>query len=147
MSSKPHSWLRLLCAVVIGGFFIYSGAVKIADPAAFLLDIRSFDLLPDPYAAVVAMTLPWLECLAGLAVVSGVMRRGGLLLINGCLVMFLAAILISWARGLDIRCGCLGGDSSVASNYVELIVRDVILLAIGLVAQYGYRNSSPPPSA
>jgi uncharacterized membrane protein YphA (DoxX/SURF4 family) len=93
--------------------------------------VRSFALLPDPYAALVAMFLPWLEILAGLAVITGVMRKGGLLVLNGSLLVFLAAIGIAWVRGTDIRCGCFGGSGDATSNYVELIVRDLALLALG----------------
>jgi putative oxidoreductase len=123
--------LRLILHLLFGGVFVYAGAIKAWDPAAFLLDIRSFELLPDPWAAWLAMGLPWLEIFAGLAVMSGLLRSGGLLLLNGCLLVFLVAILSAWARGLDIRCGCFGnGDSQ--SEYVELLVRDLVLLALGL---------------
>ncbi len=122
--------LRLLLHLLFGGVFVYAGAVKAWDPAAFLLDIRSFELLPDPWAAWLAMSLPWLEIFAGLAVMTGLLRAGGLLLLNACLLAFLAAILIAWARGLDIRCGCFGSGGS--SEYVELLVRDLVLLGLGL---------------
>lgn len=122
--------LRLFLHLLFGGVFVYAGAVKAWDPAAFLLDIRSFELLPDPWAAWLAMSLPWLEIFAGLAVMTGLLRAGGLLLLNACLLGFLAAILIAWARGLDIRCGCFGSGGS--SEYVELLVRDLALLGLGL---------------
>ncbi len=122
--------LRLFLHLLFGGVFVYAGAVKAWDPAAFLLDIRSFELLPDPWAAWLAMSLPWLEIFAGLAVMIGLLRAGGLLLLNACLLGFLAAILIAWARGLDIRCGCFGSGGS--SEYVELLVRDLALLGLGL---------------
>lgn len=125
--------MRLFIALLhlaFGGFFVYTGASKAPDPAAFLMNVRSFDLLPDPYAAWVAMGLPWLEIFAGLAAVTGVLRKGGLLILNGSLLVFLVAIGISWYRGIDIQCGCFG-SSDATSNYVELIVRDVVLLALG----------------
>lgn len=120
-----------LLHLVFGGVFVYAGLVKAWDPRAFLDDVRSFDLLGDPWAAWLAMSLPWLEILAGLAVITGVLRRGGLLILNGALLGFLGGICISWYRGIDIRCGCFGA-STATSNYVELIVRDVLLLALGL---------------
>jgi uncharacterized membrane protein YphA (DoxX/SURF4 family) len=122
--------LRFLLHLLFGGIFVYAGAVKAWDPAAFLLDVRSFELLPDPWAAWLAMCLPWLEIFAGLAVMTGLLRAGGLLLLNACLLGFLASILIAWARGLDIRCGCFGSGGS--SAYVELVVRDLALLGLGL---------------
>lgn len=125
------TWLIRLFHLLFGGVFFYAGILKVRDPGLFLLDVRSFDLLPDPYAAWLAMGLPWLEILAGLAVITGLLRSGGLLILNASLLAFLGAIAISWWRGIDIRCGCFG-SSDATSNDVELIVRDLALLALGL---------------
>jgi putative oxidoreductase len=124
-------WLYHILYFAFGGVFVYAGAIKAWNPMVFLDDVRSFALLPDPYAGLLAMFLPWLEIFAGLAVITGVMRKGGLLVLNGSLLMFLAAICIAWLRGTDIRCGCFGGSGDATSNYVELIVRDLVLLALG----------------
>jgi putative oxidoreductase len=122
--------LRLVLCILFGGLFIFSGVLKVRDPSMFLLNVRSFNLLGDPYAAWLALFLPWLEIFCGLAVVTGICRRAGLLLLNAALVLFLAAIVQAWARGINIECGCFGpGDK--ASNYVELILRDLVLLAVG----------------
>lgn len=124
-------WLNRILHLAFGGVFVYAGVMKAWNPMVFLDDVRSFALLPDPYAALVAMFLPWLEIFAGLAVITGVMRKGGLLVLNGSLLVFLAAIGIAWVRGTDVRCGCFGGSSEATSNYVELIVRDLALLTLG----------------
>jgi len=133
--------MRRLLFLLYGGVFVYAGAVKAWDPAAFVIDIRSFELLADPWAAWLAMGLPWLEISAGLAVMTGLLRSGGLLLLNACLLVFLAAILSAWARGLDIRCGCFG--SSGTSAYTELLVRDLALLGLGLWLAFGRRRQKP----
>lgn len=124
-------WLVRLLRAVFGGVFVYAGALKAWNPQAFLEDVRSFDLLGDPWAAWLAMGLPWLEIFAGMAVITGALRRGGLLILNGALLAFLGAIALSWYRSIDIRCGCFG-SSTATSNYIELLVRDVLLLALGL---------------
>lgn len=123
--------LAKLLHLVFGGVFVYAGVLKAWNPQAFLDDVRSFDLLGDPWAAWLAMGLPWLEIFAGLAIMTGLLRCGGLLVLNGALGVFLAVIAFSWYRGIDIRCGCFG-SAEASSNYVELIVRDVLLLALGL---------------
>lgn len=128
------TWLLRILHLIFGGVFVYAGVLKAIDPARFLLDIRSFELLADPYAAWLAMFLPWLEIFSGVAVITGCLRRGGLLLLNASLLIFLFAISLSWYRGIDIRCGCFGDRGDATSNYVELILRDVVLLAIGLAA-------------
>jgi putative oxidoreductase len=125
-------WFFRILTLLFGGVFVYAGKEKALEPLVFLDGIRSFEMLPDPYPALVAMFLPWLEIFAGLAVMTGWMRRGGLLLLNGSLVTFLVAILSAWWRGLDIRCGCFGGEVGAISNYIELILRDLVLLALGL---------------
>lgn len=122
--------MRLILCLLFGAVFVYAGAVKAASPLTFLDDVRSFQLLPDPYAAWLALGLPWLEIFAGLAVATGLLRAGGLLCLNALLLVFLVAILISWARGLELSCGCFGGNVDV-SNYAVLIVRDLALLALG----------------
>ncbi|HYF36522.1 MAG TPA: MauE/DoxX family redox-associated membrane protein [Prosthecobacter sp.] len=131
--------LRLLLLLIFGGVFIYAGLMKAWRPMVFLEDVRSFNLVPDPYAAMLAMFLPWVEILGGIAVITGLGRRGGLLVLNASLVVFLTAILIAWSRGTDISCGCFGDSGGATSNYVELIVRDVVLLAMGGYLAWSFR--------
>ena len=138
--------LRRLLALVFGGVFVYAGALKLRDPGLFLIDIRSFDMLPDPYAAWLALVLPWIEILSGLAVITGVFRKGGLLLLNLALVAFFIAIGIAKSRGLSIQCGCFGGQES-GSSYVELFVRDGVLLSMGLILLWLNRSKPNPASS
>ncbi len=136
-------WARWLLFLVFGGVFVYAGALKAAHPIAFLDDVRSFQLLSDPFAAWLALALPWLEILAGLAVITGLLRTGGLLCLNGLLVIFLAAILLSWWRGLDLTCGCFGSSGQI-SDYRQLLLRDLALLALGTVAwRFDHKRASP----
>lgn len=133
--TKFEPWILRVLAVVFGGVFIYAGVLKASDPGLFLIDVRSFDMLPDPYAAWLAISLPWLEIFAGLAVVTGVFRSSGLLVLNLLLIVFFIAIGWAWHRGIDIKCGCFG-KSDAASNYTWLFTRDGILLALGLVTSW-----------
>jgi len=128
---KFEPWLRRLLAAAFGGVFLYAGALKVRNPTLFLADVRSFQILPDPYAAWLALSLPWLEILAGVAVITGLLRQGGLLLLNLALVAFFVAIAWAWQRGIDIQCGCFGGSKDAASNYAWLFTRDALLLAAG----------------
>lgn len=140
------NWFRRILALVFGGVFVYAGLMKVRDPGLFLVDIRSFDLLPDPYAAWLALVLPWIEVTGGLAVVTGFFRRGALLILNVSLVVFFVAIGLAWYRGLDIQCGCFGATGAT-SSYVELFARDGILLAIGLALGFLARQAGPPKTS
>jgi putative oxidoreductase len=139
--------LTWLLHLVYGGCFLWAGVVKALAPLTFLDDIRSYELLPDPYAAAVALSLPWLEILAGMAVITALLRPGGLLLLQLCLLTFLAAIISAWWRGLDIRCGCFGSQpDGMTSNYLWLISRDVALFLLGAWLQWrGRPGLAKPP--
>lgn len=56
--TKFEPWILRVLAVVFGGTFVYAGVLKASDPGLFLIDVRSFDMLHDPHAAWLAITLP-----------------------------------------------------------------------------------------
>ena len=134
--------LQRILHLLFGGVFVYAGIMKAWNPMVFLDDVRSFALLPDPYAAMLAMFLPWLEIFAGLAVIAGVLRKAGLVVLNLSLLMFLGAIVIAWMRGTDIRCGCFGGSSDATSSYIEIIIRDIVLLSLGIWLAFQQRTKN-----
>ena len=120
--------LRLL----LGGLFVYAGWEKSRAPEEFLNSIRTFQILPDPYAAWVAMGLPWLEIAAGAAVMTGILLEGGLAVIGGMLAVFIWALAYSWQRGLNLDCGCFGAGAET-SDFTGIIVRDGAMLAVTIL--------------
>jgi uncharacterized membrane protein YphA (DoxX/SURF4 family) len=138
-----ETWTRQLLALLFGSVFVYAGVLKLKSPFLFQQSIRSFELLPDPFSAWLALSLPWLEVFAGAAIVIGVMRQGGLLLLNLSLVMFFVALGSAWHRGLNIDCGCFGGGET--PDYTSLFVRDALLLTNGLFVMWlEHRRQSRP---
>jgi uncharacterized membrane protein YphA (DoxX/SURF4 family) len=129
--------MMLVLRLGLGVLFLYTGWVKAADPTAFLLNIRSFQMLPDPWAAWLAMGLPWLEIFTGVALIAGVLLDGALLCSAGMFTVFLVALLYSWHRGLDVTCGCFGRQEN-ATDYPMAILQDVVFLAVTL-AVIGHR--------
>jgi uncharacterized membrane protein YphA (DoxX/SURF4 family) len=139
---KAGQWKTVVIwtlAATFGAVFIWSGVEKVSDPAQFLVNIRSFHLLPDPFAAWLALVLPWLEIFAGIAVITGWLRRGGLLLLVGCLAVFAIALISAWARKLDVECGCFGSGSGT-TTIMEALLRDAVLLAVGLWLWWLFRH-------
>jgi hypothetical protein len=43
----------------------------------------------------------------------GILRRGALLAVFGLVLIFSVAVGSAWVRGLDISCGCHGGDAPI----------------------------------
>lgn len=131
--------LEWIFRLVLAGAFLVAGYLKATDPIQFLFDVRSFHLLPDPYAALVAIGLPWLEILAALGILTKRLYLGSLAVLCGSLAVFIIAIAWSWHRGLDISCGCFG-KSSAGLSYTWHLVRNAGLLGMGgwlLWLEYG----------
>ena len=120
-------WFSIVLSTIYGGIWIYAGGLKARDPFLFLIDIRSFQMLGDPYAAYLALCLPWLEIVCGLCVILRKLYLGALTILTGLLAIFLVAIFSAKQRGLDITCGCFG-KSENETDYAEIISRDIILL-------------------
>ena len=118
--------------VVVGGVFVYAGALKVLDPIQFGLDIDDYKSLPWFVSVRLAFYLPWLEILCGLAVIFHVLYRGGLSILSALTLIFIGATVAAKTRGLDITCGCFG-HASQNWSFPQHMALDLAIL-IGLVA-------------
>jgi uncharacterized membrane protein YphA (DoxX/SURF4 family) len=116
--------------LVLGGLFVYAGAVKVLDPLDFAQNIRNYQLVGQSLSFIAAIVLPWLEILAGLALILGVWTRGAALVVAGLLVFFIVLTAVTMIRGLDVDCGCFGSLSRKSGWGV--ILEDLGMLALSL---------------
>jgi len=109
----------------LAGLFLAAAIPKIADPEAFADAIASYHLSPTLAIEPLAYFLPWFEGLCALLLVLGL--AGGLCrkTLVGLLLGYTFLTIVAVARGIDIRCGCFGGDGSSGIN---VIVRNSIIL-------------------
>lgn len=131
-TKEPKAIVELLLRLILGGIFLYSGGIKLVDPAAFQNEIANFQLIPRGLAGVVAVYLPWLEIACGAALVVKRQFFGGALLLGLLVLGFIFFLGSAWARGLDLSCGCFGASDSL-TNYPLAIARNLAILA-GLAA-------------
>jgi putative oxidoreductase len=129
MDLPSRNILWRIVALIVGGIFIYAGVIKGMDPVGFANDIDNYKILPWPLTVRLAFYLPWLEILCGLAVILGLLYRGGLLVLTVLISIFIIASVIAKARGLDITCGCFGHASKYLSFFGHLAL-DFVLLAL-----------------
>ena len=117
--------------VVLTAVFAYAGIAKAIDPATFASQLSGYRLLPGALLTPVAYLLPMLEiaCVTGLWIRSA--RPVAAILLAGLLAVFIAALLIAWARGLDITCGCFGTDEP-GIDYPLTLLRNIALLALAI---------------
>ena len=121
----------LVFRVVLGALFVFAGVAKLGDSAAFALEIANYRMLPvASLAPWMAVTLPGIEVVIGVAIVVGPKAwvRAAALLMTALLVVFTVAVTQVVLRGINIQCGCFGGDSGEVTWLT--IARDVALLAM-----------------
>lgn len=129
---RGHAWLALPARLYLAAVFLIACWFKILDPGTFALDVATYQILPLSLINLQALVLPWVELLAGLMLLVGFRTRAAALLVSGMMVMFLVALSIALAQGLDMGCGCFaneGGDDPISWR---TLVRDGIWLALAL---------------
>ncbi len=141
---KPPLAAALACVARLGfaALLLAAAAPKLLDPAAFAVAIGHYRLLPAPGPTLVAHTLPWLELVIALALLVG--RRwlaAAWLLALAMSATFFAAIASAWWRGLDIACGCFGGDTPIGPADVAL--RALLVLVASAAFAHARRISDP----
>ena len=131
----------LVCRIVLGGIFIYASLDKIAPPAEFAKAIGNYHVLPFGLENLLALTLPWLELLAGVALITGVMIDGAAIMVIIMNIIFIFAISQALARGISIECGCFSVTTEGGDNIgLQTILRDIGYLIMGFIVLYRRDN-------
>jgi len=120
--------------IALGAVFLAAAIPKIADPPAFAHMIYNYRLLPGVLVNALALVMPWVEFVVGLALVAGVWKREAALVAAALLVVFLGAIGWNLIRGHAIDCGCF--DVRSAGKSPEQLLSDmkwVLLRDVGLL--------------
>jgi len=128
----------------LGGLFVYTGVIKLADPTAFALEIHNYQLFP-ALAPLLAAALPAVELAIGAALLAGTRPwlRAGALASAALMAVFTVAVGSAVARGINISCGCFGAGSGPVTPLT--VARDVLLLAAS--AALLVLATDPPPPA
>jgi uncharacterized membrane protein YphA (DoxX/SURF4 family) len=132
-------WLTVRVQIALGIFFVAAALPKVVDPPAFAHMVYNYRLVPGALVNVMALVLPWIELLAGLALILGIWTRTSAALVGALLGVFVVAISVNLARGNAIDCGCFdvtAAGKSVAERLADMrwvVIRDAGMLV--LVAQ------------
>jgi uncharacterized membrane protein YphA (DoxX/SURF4 family) len=118
---------------ILGLTFIYASLHKIIAPADFAKIVYGYGLFPEILINLIAIMIPLLELVTGLALVIGVYPRSAAITINGLLLAFIAVLTINLIRGHEFDCGCFpAGQSGYSSSPKVTIARDIIYFMLGL---------------
>jgi uncharacterized membrane protein YphA (DoxX/SURF4 family) len=138
-----HPYAALVARVVLGCVFIYASLDKINNPDLFAEAVYNYQLSPEVAVNLVALWLPWLELLSGTLLILGLWIRGSILILSGLMLLFLAALGINLARGLDIHCGCFTTQGTDPMTVLTLF-RDCFFLLLALYLFWLYQIKSVP---
>jgi len=152
-----HPRVQLALRLLLGAFFVYASLDKIWSPAAFAKIVYQWQVVGPVPSNLVAVTLPWVELLAGLLLVAGVWRRESALVIALMLVVFIVSAGSVMARGIDVEnCGCVSvakaeAPSSWPPPWTKgvgwfLVSRNLVLLGAALVLVLVAPPRPGPPS-
>lgn len=97
-----------LAQLVVGLVFVAAALAKIGDAAYVAQQVHNYRLAPLWAENLVATVMPWVELVAGVALVVGPRRRAGGVIVLAFMLLFTFAVGAAWARGLDFHCGCFG---------------------------------------
>jgi len=135
---------QLVLRLLLGSFFVYASLDKIWSPAAFARIVYQWQVVGPVPSNLVAVTLPWVELVAGLLLIAGVWKRESALVVALMLVVFLVAAGSVMARGIDVQnCGCVsvakaGPPSAWPPPWTKgvgwfLVSRNLVFLGAALV--------------
>jgi uncharacterized membrane protein YphA (DoxX/SURF4 family) len=140
VSVLRRPWLHSLIGIVLGAVFLYAAHDKILHPAEFARIVYHYQLIGPsqhigPWASnLLAVTLPWIEVVLGLMLLTGVWRREAAGVTAGLLVVFIVAVGSAVLRGIDLaNCGCFSVTGEGRAAGIKLILGDLALLAAALV--------------
>lgn len=140
-----HPWLTIRVQIALGAIFVAAAIPKILDPPNFAHMIYNYRLVPGELLNPLALILPWIELLCGLALIVNLWKRTAAMIVGVLLVVFIVAVGINFARDNAIDCGCFT-QNPVSKSYDQLmnemkwvIWRDVGMLL--LVAQLLYATA------
>ena len=134
-----------LCRLLLGGVFVWAGAVKAIDVPAFAGQVAAYQLLPYAWNYAVAATLPYVELLAGTLLLVNLRAKPAALLLLLLNALFMAVLASVVARGLSIDCGCFGPDAGTTP--LQALGRDILLVALAVAVYRQHDHYVPPPTA
>jgi putative oxidoreductase len=104
--------VRRALALLAGAVFVYAGVLKVRDPLQFANDLGNYHILPWPVGVRLAFYLPWLEILAGLALIFRRIFAGALAITAALMLAFIGATIWTKILGINVDCGCFGAAST-----------------------------------
>ena len=136
--------ILLLARVVLAAVFAVAGIAKILDLAGSRKSLRDFGV-PDALARPFGLLLPLVELICAVALLPDSSAWWGAAGVAALLILFIAGIGISLARGRKPDCHCFGQLSSKPVGGGTLVRNAALLVLAGLVLWNGGEDAASWP--
>ncbi|MFH0953394.1 MAG: MauE/DoxX family redox-associated membrane protein [Verrucomicrobiota bacterium] len=120
--------------VLLAAVFILAAVPKILAPHDFALAVLRYQMIPYPLVNLMAIFLPWVELVAGAAILVSRFSRGAVLILAALLAVFAVAISVNLLRGVDMACGCFTVDPDAERIGWWNVVRNLALIGAAFLA-------------
>jgi putative oxidoreductase len=126
--------LRWVCIILLAAVFLYSGYSKMQSTLQFAAVLAQYQLVPTDLVLPLATYLPWGEIVLGLFLLTGWKTRLAASAAAVLLIIFIAAMTVTYLRGIEADCGCFGIGEKISPRTIG---RDALLLlpAVFLLAE------------
>jgi uncharacterized membrane protein YphA (DoxX/SURF4 family) len=118
---------------VLGVLFAAAALAKLGDLGTFATQVHNYRIVPVATENLLALTLPWIELIAALALILNVRARAGAVVITAMLVVFTGGVVVAMSRGLNFECGCFGTLDGTRVGLGK-VAQNVAMLVVGIIA-------------
>jgi hypothetical protein len=116
--------------LALGLAFVAAGVLKVLDPADFALAVSRLRVVPEGMIGGVAILLPWVEIVAGTALLlTRRYRDAATVMMLGLLGIFTLILVFQRAAGASGSCGCFGTRIAFLNRPDVGLARNLILMA------------------
>ena len=138
------SWLRRLCAIILGIVFFTAGVLKLVDPVGAGLVVRNylsfFHLGFLSFGAkAFGFIFAYSECICGAALLTGVFRKFFSIAVSALVGFFTVLTLILAIANPPMECGCFG--EAIHLSNLQTFIKNLVLLGLCLAAFFPYKKA------
>jgi uncharacterized membrane protein YphA (DoxX/SURF4 family) len=142
-SAKVLRWAAIVLRTALAGIFIYAAYTKLRDPwQVFAMSIATFQFFPPWMEELAARTLPTIELIVGLVLLSGRLPRTAAAASSLLLLVFNFLIVRAYLRKDQVDCGCFGPGGVL--DWKKLVEDGSMLAASLFVLAVAIRNRRKP---
>ncbi|RKX42459.1 MAG: hypothetical protein DRP27_09360 [Thermotogae bacterium] len=126
-----HPYLTLATRLILGGLFIFAGAMKLPYLMTFAGEVNKYHILPYSLAQIYAFTLPGVEVALGLFLVLGLFLRSSAAVSILLTISFVIAKSVALAQGMGVEpCWCFGPARTLMLTHT--LALDFVMLVLAL---------------